>query len=82
MVITLLGENNDGGPADGDTISSWVEKYGLNYAVAADPSFSVSWAGGYLTGGLPGESLIAPGMEIIKLADWVEEDEVVEVLPE
>ena len=82
MVITLLGEDASGGAADLETVQSWVDTCGLNYAVVADPRFGVSWQGGYLAGGRPGESLLAPGMEIVKLADWVEAAEVEEVLPE
>lgn len=82
MVITLLGENNEGGAADADTVAEWVEAYGLNYAVVQDPSFSVSWSDGYLTGSLPGMNLLAPGLEIVKLADWVYEDDIQGVLPQ
>ena len=66
MVITLLGENNDGGAPTTDELMTWAETYGSTHPVVADPGWAYS--SNFISGSIPSETVVSPGV-IIEMID-------------
>lgn len=62
MIIDFLGETASGSEPTETDLENWAD--GHHYAVLADPGWSVSNQG-YVSGGIPAMSLLAPGGVVI-----------------
>jgi thiol-disulfide isomerase/thioredoxin len=73
MVITLLGEGDNG---------SWADAFGLDHPVVRDPGYDIT--GRFVGSGsfyLPSMHLLGPGAVVITREDWVSESDVTSALP-
>ena len=59
MVITLLGENNEGAAPTTEELMLWAETYGSTHPVVADPNWAYS--SNFITGSIPSETVVSPG---------------------
>jgi hypothetical protein len=78
MVVDLLMEKTDGSPPDQDTLVSWAD--GHHYAVLNDGDKAISYMG-YVNGGIPAISLLAPGGEVVILDGNPTDADIEAILP-
>jgi peroxiredoxin len=76
-----MGENNMGQAPSEDNLMTWVDNYSLTFPVLSDERWVVSQRyeeDGYI----PSQTLIGPGMEIIKVDDYpIRESAIQDALP-
>jgi len=78
MIIDFLGEDSGGQPPTQEVLERWRD--GHPYAVLADPNWAVSNTG-YVSGGIPAISLIAPGGVVDILNGYPGPSDIERVLP-
>lgn len=60
----MIGEDLTGAAPTAEQLKvDWADKYGITAPVLSDGGFGVGWT--YMSGDLPSQTLLAPGMEII-----------------
>ena len=80
MIISLLAETNAGTAPTADELMDWASDYGLTTPVLSDASWGVS--NRYEEdGGIPTQTLLGPGMEIILVDEWVSDSDIEAALP-
>lgn len=82
IVISLMGENSNGGTPSRADLQSWANQLGVTHPVLADPNWEVTTR--YLRTSsiyLPTESLLGPGAEVIKKDTDVRDSDVRNALP-
>jgi hypothetical protein len=80
MVIEVLTETESGAAPTQEDLAAWTAGHG--FATVADPGSVVAYSG-YVNGGIPAISMIAPGGEITLLNQpgGVSEDQITSILP-
>ncbi len=78
MILDFLGEDNYGQPPSEEVLVTWSQ--GHEYAVLADPNWAIS-STGYVSGGIPAISLLAPGAEVVILDGYPGGGDIEAVLP-
>lgn len=78
MIIDLLGEDTYGQAPSDEVLVSWAQDH--HYAVLADPGWAISNTG-YVSGGIPAISLLAPGAEVVILDGYPQAYDIEDVLP-
>ena len=81
IVITLLGENNAGGPASQADVVAWANEYNLTHPVVADPQWQTTTRYVSSSFSLPSMHQLAPGMEVLRRQAFVTEQQVIDALP-
>jgi len=79
MIVDLLGENVSGNPPTQATLASWAA--GHDFAVVADPNWTESFTGNFVTGAIPAVSLLAPGAVAVILDDFPSNADIEGALP-
>jgi hypothetical protein len=78
--VSLLAETNSGTAPTEEELMGWASDYNLTSPVLSDSSWGVS--NRYEEdGGIPTQTLIGPGMEIIHVDEWISDSQIEEVLP-
>ena len=81
-MITMIGENNQGGTPSQSELQWWANQYNLTHPVVADPGFNETVQ--YLYGdpnfngsfGLPNMQLLSSGMVVRVSNDWVYQSDI------
>ena len=66
IAISLMGENTSGGTPTPEDLQEWAATYGITHPLVADAGWAYSSK--YFTGGIPSETLMAPGA-VLKVID-------------
>ena len=81
MILTLIGEDNEGDPITPSQLPEWADTFGLTHPVLADPEFETTLR--YMISfpiSLPARHWIVPGMVIDGIDAPMDEDAIREAL--